>query len=1137
MKGRNIIGRNRKLKFDRKSVSEVSFPNRGKGAGANSAPTRSDFDDAHSLNTDSDTNLQGNSRSGLSSVGSNNNRYNETSIKGDPIRQGLCLCMFGVDSHPGMFLIRLTARLVRSTVWNRLVWIVAFALLFATNIQDAWFPETWDEVFDAFFIFGFGLLAIDIVTRSIVFPSYFDVTFDCSKCILSRCCGCSGNSSRDGMGGTNRRSPRGLSSGASSGGSSVALSESGTGNGFCGFFNVGSFVFWCDLIATLTVLYDISYLMKFAHEGDTWCVHIDESNNVVPKPELNYLGQESFRSFTFNVPIIITILRSARVARLMSADLVGEYTNQVPSTRQGFKEAFQNIIYSLKKNRFLGCLNNGLREEEKRVRAAVKIQRAWRANNLLIAMQLHTNERVLKTAAKSMLHKQIRKINSKRNKDQSQVGSAMRELTGQRVAVGIIVALLLTVIFTYSEQDFTPVSAMVMLHGLSNKEFAARALDATRLSAIPNLYQYETYNETDSTDDYTKNYVDLDVSTIKCSLPGVKVRSSSNLTDMLRPRERLTVVVKTLKNDEVVYKTTGYFCMREHQQGVAITAILSTVFILLIWLVGVTAFAGPVMVLVVIPIDRLIRIISLLTKDPLGYESSAKYKALKREEEEMSQKLWWTKEVLEGMETSFLSDTILRIGSLMKVGFGSAGVEIIRNNLDKGSKEMQFMNQKGMTVSCIFLFCDIRQFTDATEALQEEVFVFTNKIAAVVHSICNSFGGSANKNIGDAFLVSWRLQEERRSAINSNHDLGMDNSLNRSSRCLLSRRHEADKALLAVVRISIGLHNDAYFLEGMSSTAKDRLLAKYGDRKGPVVQMGFGLHAGKAVQGAIGSQRKLDATYISEAVEQSELLESSTKKYGCSVLMSDSFHCLLSVRVQRMCRKIDQVIIETDEDEGHDDYSEEQETMEFFTFDMDVDALKRDKSRRNSKFMHSDGIGEDGDDLIGPGNLTKRNLKRRASMSSLAQPFAPRNDKSNAGTTYPGGNKSPFGHRASRVLGGITDGDPITGVTPDAGNDAKKKPMLDLPTTTARYDISLWSNEDMKLIRRRYSQYSFSQEFSDALGSYINRDWKNASIMFKRVLEQTQHDGYDDGPSQYFLGIINKNNGVPPRGFNGYGIA
>jgi hypothetical protein len=134
------------------------------------------------------------------------------------------------------------------------------------------------------------------------------------------------------------------------------------------------------------------------------------------------------------------------------------------------------------------------------------------------------------------------------------------------------------------------------------------------------------------------------------------------------------------------------------------------------------------------------------------------------------------------METSFLKSTILRIGSLMKVGFGSAGVEIIQNNLEKGhNKNMLILNSQGSTVSCIFLFSDIRQFTDATEQLQEEVFVFTNRIAAVVHSICNSFGGAANKNIGDAFLLSWSLDDK--------------GSNERSNGPLKAKSNQADKAL------------------------------------------------------------------------------------------------------------------------------------------------------------------------------------------------------------------------------------------------------------------------------------------------------------------------------------------------------
>ena len=35
--------------------------------------------------------------------------------------------------------------------------------------------------------------------------------------------------------------------------------------------------------------------------------------------------------------------------------------------------------------------------------------------------------------------------------------------------------------------------------------------------------------------------------------------------------------------------------------------------------------------------------------------------------------------------------------------------------------------------------------------------LFVNEIAEIVHSTVDSFGGSANKNIGDAFLLVWKF--------------------------------------------------------------------------------------------------------------------------------------------------------------------------------------------------------------------------------------------------------------------------------------------------------------------------------------------------------------------------------------------
>ena len=155
------------------------------------------------------------------------------------------------------------------------------------------------------------------------------------------------------------------------------------------------------------------------------------------------------------------------------------------------------------------------------------------------------------------------------------------------------------------------------------------------------------------------------------------------------------------------------------------------------------------------------------------------------------------------------------------------------------------------------------------------MFVFTNKIAAVVHSICHAYGGSANKNIGDAFLLSWRLDNDT-----SGGDYGNN---------LIADKNQADKALLSAIKISIALHYDDFFLEGMSDAAQGRLKDKFSKRKGHLVQLGFGLHAGKAVEGAIGSQRKLDATYVSNEVELVEFLEDRTKTYGVMILMSGKF--------------------------------------------------------------------------------------------------------------------------------------------------------------------------------------------------------------------------------------------------------
>ena len=52
--------------------------------------------------------------------------------------------------------------------------------------------------------------------------------------------------------------------------------------------------------------------------------------------------------------------------------------------------------------------------------------------------------------------------------------------------------------------------------------------------------------------------------------------------------------------------------------------------------------------------------------------------------------------------------------------------------------------------------------------------------------------------------------------------------------------------------------------------------------------MGFGLHAGWAIEGAVGSIHKVDATYLSPHVNMAARLETSSRQYGVPILISQN---------------------------------------------------------------------------------------------------------------------------------------------------------------------------------------------------------------------------------------------------------
>lgn len=220
------------------------------------------------------------------------------------------------------------------------------------------------------------------------------------------------------------------------------------------------------------------------------------------------------------------------------------------------------------------------------------------------------------------------------------------------------------------------------------------------------------------------------------------------------------------------------------------------------------------------------------------------------------------------METQLLEQSINKIGALLALGFGEAGSKIIAENMSKGSEVNPML--PGQKAMFIFGFCDIRNFTDATEVLQEGVMLFVNEIGEIVHGIINRYSGAANKNIGDAFLLVWKFESE--DQVVREGELQLRDCPRVSAL--------ADMALVSFVLLISGLKKNRNMVKYNMHDGLNERLPNY------EVRLGLGLHLGYAIEGAIGSYYKIDASYLSPNVRMAERLEGATKHYGVPLLLS-----------------------------------------------------------------------------------------------------------------------------------------------------------------------------------------------------------------------------------------------------------
>ena len=245
-------------------------------------------------------------------------------------------------------------------------------------------------------------------------------------------------------------------------------------------------------------------------------------------------------------------------------------------------------------------------------------------------------------------------------------------------------------------------------------------------------------------------------------------------------------------------------------------------------------------------------------------------------------------------EFKIIINKISKICSLVSFGFGEAGTQIISQVLKEGLNVDINPLIPGKKVMGIYGFCDIRNFTDTTEILKEKVMIFVNQVAEIVHQITADFCGSANKNIGDAFLLVWKLEDRFiKEVVNKQgiKELKLKN-VNRINQI-------CDMVLICFIRILIEINKSYKLSEYRHHKGLNARMKNYKTR------LGFGLHLGQSIEGAIGSMFKIDASYLSTNVNMANELEENTKTFKKELIMSGDFYDYLSEDAKSYVRLLD----------------------------------------------------------------------------------------------------------------------------------------------------------------------------------------------------------------------------------------
>lgn len=569
----------------------------------------------------------------------------------------------------------------------------------------------------------------------------------------------------------------------------------------------------------------------------------------------------------------------------------------------------------------------------------------------------------------------IEKQRALNNERKSKLGSELSESTTKRVIVIVLIMVCVLPLLAYPVPNYGPGYITNMLEVIQMDPSVTAAARSTIYNSVYDALRSRA----------GENYLHL-----------LNVKNGShvslNIVDRLNYGNLRDTILDdhdvTAKLNGVTYEVRSVFSLRTVEYDSASYSIIMTLFIGGLLVIGSVVFVGDTERLVLKPIGRMMNMVEEVAKDPLSPlnigDNGGEY------------------------ETRLLEITIEKITGLLRVGFGEAGAGIISANLsaENGSSSINPL-LPGVRVYAIVGFCDIHKFEFANQQLASDILQFVNTIAEIVHSRVHYWGGQCNKNLGNAFVIIWRIGDEEtikeqisgfsrkslrgESVANMNSPaLGNSPSVKASKKMIsgpgtpdqrtksnfLDLRRVpgvdilADKALIGYLKIIAEINRDP----GVLKYRNEPRLTLNG-REEFKVRMGFGLHAGWAIEGAVGSLQKVDATYLSPHVNMAARLETSSRQYGVPILISHFTHELFSPEVQQLCRRVDVCTVKGSE-----------VPIGVFTYDCVQDRLFPPKARRSN--------GEEWCPEDGPQVFSKKKTNKMSKSAGSSSPLQTKRKKS-----------------------------------------------------------------------------------------------------------------------------------------------